>query len=134
MVSSSKPQSPKNIAVVLEISSDGDSFTEGFPVKLQIVKDGQIIKEEDDLPRIPSAPEMPQLYQNWQTISGENSRQLQAVPAQITNVANLEAWRTTAEDLEKYCSRWFQHWAFKNLRDRIVAKTKTISNTSVLII
>jgi branched-chain amino acid transport system substrate-binding protein len=134
MVSSSKPESPKNIAVVLEISSDGFSFAEGFPVKLQIVKDGQIIREEDDLQRIPPAPEMPQLYQNWQTISGENSRQLQAVPAQITNVANLEDWRRTAEDLERYCSRWFQHWAFRNLRDRIVAKTKALSNTFVSII
>lgn len=120
--SSSKPQTPENVAVVLEFS-DG-SFDEGFSVKLQILKDGRTIHEDDDLPNIPPAPELPQLYHDWQDISLENSRKLQAVPAQVTNVA---AWKQTVKDLEETCQLWFKNNAFNSLRDRILANTRRVS-------
>lgn len=67
VLSSPRPQPPENVTVVLEIS-DG-SFVDGFSVKLQILEDGRTIQEDHDLPDIPAAPEMPQLYENWQNIS-----------------------------------------------------------------
>lgn len=127
-----KLQPPQNVTVVLEIISG--SFADGFSVKLQILEDGLTIQEEDDFPHIPAAPEMPQLYQQWQNVSLENSRKLQAVPAQITNVANLENWKQRSQELENYCRKWFKDNAFNNLRDRIRANTKVISDQSVPII
>lgn len=130
--SSSSPQPPKNVAVVLRISAG--SFVDGFSVSLQILEDGQIIQEHDDLPPIPAAPEIPQLYQDWQNISLEGSRQLQAVSGQVTNVANLENWRQRTQRLEDYCRRWFQDRAFSSLRDRIRANTRVRTDQSVPII
>ncbi|HIK06067.1 MAG TPA: ABC transporter substrate-binding protein [Trichormus sp. M33_DOE_039] len=130
--SSSRPQHPENVTVVLEIS-DG-SFVDGFCVKLQILEDGRTIQEDDDLPDIPAAPEMPQLYQDWQNISLENSRKLQAVPAQITNVATLETWKNRTEELENFCRRWFKDNTFNSLRDRIRANTRVSNDQSVPII
>ncbi|MBD2364450.1 ABC transporter substrate-binding protein [Anabaena minutissima FACHB-250] len=130
--SSARPKIPENVAVVLEIS--GGSFADGFSVKLQILEDGRTIQDDDDLPHIPAASEMPQLYQEWKNTSLENSRQLQAVPAQVTNVANLETWRQRAEELENYCRRWFEDSAFRSLRDRIRANTRVSTDQSVPII
>ncbi|MCC5665600.1 ABC transporter substrate-binding protein [Nostoc sp. CHAB 5784] len=130
--SSSSPQPPENVAVVLRISAG--SFVDGFSVSLQILEDGQIIQEHDDLPAIPAAPEIPQLYQEWQNISLEGSRQLQAVPGQVTNVANLENWRQRTQRLEDYCREWFQDRAFSSLRDRIRANTRVRTDQSVPII
>ncbi|MCC5613746.1 ABC transporter substrate-binding protein [Nostoc sp. CHAB 5836] len=130
--SSSSPQLPKNVAVVLRISAG--SFVDGFSVSLQILEDGQIIQEHDDLPLIPAAPEIPQLYQEWQNISLEGSRQLQAVSGQVTNVANVENWRQRTQRLEDYCRRWFQDRAFSSLRDRIRANTRIRTDQSVPII
>ncbi|HEY9801925.1 MAG TPA: ABC transporter substrate-binding protein [Leptolyngbyaceae cyanobacterium] len=127
--SSSKRQTPENVAVVVEFS-DG-SFDEGFSVKLLILKDGRTIQEDDDLPIIPPAPQMPQLYHDWHEISLRNSRQLQAVPAQVTNVG---AWKQTVKDLEKTCDQWFKNYAFNSLRDRILANTRVSADQSVPII
>ncbi len=131
---SSSPQLPQNVAVFLQISAG--SFADGFPVLLRILEDGQIIQEHDDLPAIPAAPEMPQLYSEWQEISLESSRQLQAVSGQVTNVSNpdLENWRQRTKDLHNYCRTWFRHSAFSSLRDRIRANTRFRTDQSVPII
>ncbi|WP_427158893.1 ABC transporter substrate-binding protein [Aliinostoc sp. HNIBRCY26] len=130
--SSSRPQPPENVSVIVEIS-DG-SFVDGFSVRLKILEDGRTIQDDDDLPDIPAAPEIPQLYENWKDISLENSRKLQAVPAQVTNVATLENWRTRAEELENLCRSWFKNHAFNSLRDRIRANTRVSHDQSVPII
>lgn len=124
-------QIPENVAVVLEISSG--SFDDGFYVKLKILEDGRTIQEDDDLPHLPPGLKIPQLYQDWRKISLEKSRTLQAVPGQVTNVA-LEDWRQRAEELENDCKTWFQHQAFKSLRDRIQANIKVKADQSVPII
>ncbi|MBD2353268.1 ABC transporter substrate-binding protein [Tolypothrix sp. FACHB-123] len=131
VLSSSSLQPPQNVAVVLEISSG--SFDDGFCVKVQILEDGKIIEEHNDLTEIPAASEIPQLYENWQDILLENSRTLQAVPGQVTNVA-LDSWKKRAEELENYCKNWFQNPAFKSLRDRIQANIKVKADQSVPII
>ncbi len=129
--SPSSPQLPQNVAVVIRISAG--SFTEGFPLLLQILEDGQIIREYDDLPAIPAAPEMQQLYRQWQEISLENSRVLQAVPGQATNVSYAD-WRQTTTELREYCNTWFRHTAFSSLRDRIRANARVRADQSVPII
>ncbi|MBD2504973.1 ABC transporter substrate-binding protein [Anabaena azotica] len=131
--SSSSPQPHENVSVILEFS-DG-SFDNGFSVKLRILEDGVIIREDNDFPIIPAAPAMPQLYDSWQNTSLENSRKLQAVPAQITHQeVDTEAWKERAEALEQYCRSWFKHWAFKSLRDCILANININNNQSIPII
>ncbi|MGH1394680.1 MAG: hypothetical protein ACRAVC_11685, partial [Trichormus sp.] len=112
---SSKPQLPENVTVIIEINHG--SFVDGFAVKLQILEDGLTIQDDDNLPNIPPAPEIPQLYEDWKNISLENSgqnippennRQLQAVPVQVTNVASRETWRNIVDELENACRRWFE--------------------------
>jgi branched-chain amino acid transport system substrate-binding protein len=132
VLSSSSLQPPENVAVVLEISSG--SFDDGFCVQLQILEDGKIIEEHNDLTDIPPASAMPQLYQEWQNISLNNSRQLQAVPGQVTNIAHLVDWRQRSEELENYCQIWFQNQAFRSLRDSIRANIKVTADQSVPII
>ncbi|BAY64390.1 extracellular ligand-binding receptor [Calothrix brevissima NIES-22] len=131
VLSSSSLQPPQNVAVVLEISSG--SFDDGFCVRVQIFEDGKIIDEHNDLTEIPPASPIPKLYENWQDILLENSRTLQAVPGQVTNVA-LDSWKQRAEELENYCKNWFQNPAFKSLRDRIQANIKVKADQSVPII
>ncbi|BCL35248.1 hypothetical protein NSMS1_16950 [Nostoc sp. MS1] len=105
-------------------------------MKLRILEDGVTVREDDDLPNIPAAPEMPQLYRDWQNISLENSRKLQAVPAQVTNVdmATLETWKHRAEELETFCRVWFKNNTFNSLRDRILANTRIHNDQSIPII
>lgn len=129
---SSKPQLPENVTVIIEINHG--SFVDGFAVKLQILEDGLTIQDDDNLPKIPAASEIPQLYEDWQNISLENSRQLQAVPVQVTNVASRETWRNIAEELENACRRWFEDHTFNSLRDRILANTRVKTDQSVPII
>lgn len=128
----SDPQSPQNIAVVLQIGNG--SFADGFAVTIRIIEDGQLVQEHHDLLNIPAAAEMSRLYDEWHGISLENSRILQAVPAQVTNVATLEDWRQRTDRLEDYCKRWFQESAFGSLRDRIRANTRARNEQSVPII
>lgn len=129
--SSFKP--PQNVAVVLEIN--GGSFDDGFSVTLRILEDGRIIKEDRNLLSLPAAPEMPRLYQEWQKISLIGSRKLQAVPAQETNVADLEKWQESAKRLEQYCRNWFQEQqTFGRLSDRIQGNKRVVYDQSVPII
>jgi branched-chain amino acid transport system substrate-binding protein len=116
---------------------------DGFAVKLQILEDGLTIQDHNNLPNIPPAPEIPQLYEDWrnislensgQNISPENNRQLQAVPVQVTNVASRETWRNIAEELENACRRWFNHRDFNSLRDRILSNPRVRTDQSVPII
>jgi branched-chain amino acid transport system substrate-binding protein len=131
---------PQNVAVVLRMGAG--SFANGFSVALQILEEGQLIQEHHDLSHLPAAPEMLKLYQEWQNRSVENSRKLQestsrklqAVPAQKTNVADLEDWRQKTEILEDYCRRWFQEQAFRSLRDRIQANIKFRTDQAVPIL
>ena len=131
---------PQNVAVVLRIGAG--SFASGFSVALQILEEGQLIQEHHDLSDLPAASDMLRLYQEWQDRSVENSRtlqketnrKLQAVPAQTTNVADLEDWRQKTERLEDYCRRWFQEHPFRSLRDRIQANIKFRIDQAVPII
>lgn len=137
---SSDHRHPQSVAVVLRMGAG--SFADGFSVTLQILEEGQLIQEHHDLSRLPAADDMLRLYQEWQSRSVENSRKLQeetsrklqAVPAQKTNVADLEDWRQKTERLEDYCRRWFQEQAFRSLRDRIQANIKFKTDQAVPII
>ncbi|MEH2268673.1 MAG: ABC transporter substrate-binding protein [Nostoc sp.] len=129
--SPSSPQFPQNVAVVIEINAG--SFVEGFSLSLQIFEDGRIIQEHNNLPPIPAAPQMPQLYGEWQKISGDRSRALQAVSGQETNVSDAD-WRKRTTDLSDCCRRWFRDNAFGSLRDRIRANARVRTDQSVPII
>ncbi|MFN6526197.1 ABC transporter substrate-binding protein [Nostoc sp. ChiSLP03a] len=129
--SPSSPQFPQNVAVVIRISAG--SFAEGFTLSLQILEDGRTIQEYNDLPVIPAAPEMPQLYGEWQEISLERSRALQAISGQKTNVSYAD-WRQRTTDLRDRCRTWFRHTAFSSLRDRIRANARVRKDQSVPII
>lgn len=123
---------PQNVAVVLRINSG--SFADGFPVTLQILEEGQIIQEEDHVLRIPAASDLPTLYQEWNELSLEGSRQLQAVPAQITNIAAKEKWEQTTERLAAQCRNWFQDQSFRQLSNEIRAHEKVTLDQSVPVI
>jgi branched-chain amino acid transport system substrate-binding protein len=131
---------PQNVAVVLRIGAG--NFASRFSVVLQILEEGQLIQEHHDLSPLPAAADMLKLYQEWQDRSVENSRKLQAatsrkiqaVPAQKTNVADLEDWRQKTQILEDYCRRWFQEQAFRSLRDRIQANVKFRTDQAVPIL
>lgn len=129
---SSSPQPPQNVAVVLRISEG--SFDRGFPVTLQILEDGQIVQDDDHFLCIPAAPEMPKFYQEWNEIFLEGSRQLQTVPAQVTNVAAKKKWEQTTERFAAHCRSWFQDQSFGRLGDRIRANRKVSMDQSVPII
>jgi branched-chain amino acid transport system substrate-binding protein len=103
-------------------------------VTLQILEEGQIIQEDDHFLRLPAAPEIPKLYQEWNEITLEGSRQLQAVPAQVTNVAAKEKWEHIAERLAAQCRSWFRDPSFERLSDRIRANRKVSTDQSVPII
>src|SRR5689334_14599920 len=101
--------SPQNVAVVLRIGAG--SFSDGFPVTLQILEDGRIIEEDQTCPRLPAAPEIPQWYQEWKTAYESlgvqlGSRQIQAVPSQMTHEASLDSCLSITTELEERLKDW----------------------------
>lgn len=93
----------QNITILLEINRG--SFTDGFPVTLRILGDGRTFQKDVNYVNLPAIPaEMVDLHQQWQQTSQHNSRILQEVREQVTNVAN-EDWRQTTQRLEISCRK-----------------------------
>ncbi|MEA5580763.1 ABC transporter substrate-binding protein [Nodularia harveyana UHCC-0300] len=133
---------PQDIAVVIQIR--GGSFTEGFPITLQILEHGRPIYESKGAKEfcLPAAPNMRKLYQQWQVHSQEGSRRLQGrllevVQAQETNISeaeNLAVWQDATEALKGYCKDWFGRSEFSQLRDRILSNSVITQESSIPII
>lgn len=121
------PQLPQNVAIVLGFNRG--SFDEGFSVTLAILEDGCTIMRDRNCPQLPAAPDIPELYQNWQAKYGELgkirkdqspkeseqqgttvqevTRALQPVDSQITHYSALDECQTAAGKLEGNLKKWF---------------------------
>lgn len=110
------------------------NFDVGFPVTLQIFENGQLIKEEKDWFRIPTAPEIPQIYKNWRDKYHVLGRAIQPVEGQTTNSSILKTCQAAARELEDYMRRWFEDIHFASLRDRIRVEAQVRADESVAII
>ncbi|NET56715.1 MAG: CHAT domain-containing protein [Symploca sp. SIO2E6] len=97
------------------------SWKQGFPVILQIAEEGSFPYLE--IPgRLPSAPEIPQYYDQWQSSYRHlpTILRLTAPAAQITNVSTTADCRQTLENLRDSLNRWLHSESFRPLRDRLL--------------
>ncbi len=131
----------QNIAVVIRIGNG--NFNQGFPVALRILEDGRTIEEIeiDEGFFLPPAPQMGELYKQWQSQSHEGSRRLQGrltpVDVQDTNISDqeqLSLWKDLTANLTNYCRNWFSAPEFGRLRDRILSTDTIRKDPSVPII
>jgi branched-chain amino acid transport system substrate-binding protein len=111
---------------ILEIG-DGD-FEYGFGATLRIGNKGKphTIEYQE---RFPPAPEIPQLYQKWQSAYdfwGKNHRQARRTrlefPPQTTNVSYWDELQAAARNLQQGLNEWFDRPSMRNLRECIVEK------------
>lgn len=111
---------------VLEIG-DGD-FERGFGATLRIGNTGKphTIEYQE---RFPPAPEIPQLYQKWQSAYdfwGKNHRYGRRTrlefPPQTTNVSYWDELQAAARNLQQGLNEWFDRPSMRNLRECIVEK------------
>ena len=146
----SADDSSNHITVVLQI--DSGSFRDGFWITLRILDNGKIVQEDGSFLQLPAAPDIPLLFQQWQTISLEggrtvqrvldtgpplerlnagDNRKLQAVQTQITNLGD---WKQYTTALEHECTQWFEALPFIHLGDRIQASCRVRQDQSIPIV
>lgn len=106
--------------VVLRIGA-GD-FEQGFPVMVQVAKEGQ--PPHLEVPgHLPPAPDVPDRYAAWQhTYYQLSGIRLTAPALQVTNVSLQEITHrceSTARTLESALKTWFQQSDFRDLREVI---------------
>lgn len=121
-------QPRQEVAVVIDFLEG--NFKKGFKVSLEILKEGTRTQQTNDLPRLPPAPELPDLYRVWQSryiAMGaqrqlSSSRSIQPVANQPTHKRSaVQDCRAAANALEQVLSDWFQSDSFQRLRDKILA-------------
>lgn len=94
------------------------NFEEGFPVTLEISENNQL-PYTDSRDWLPPAPEIPQLYAEWQAkyYGLEQVRRiLKAPPSQITNVSTRNDCEEAAKALEIRLKEWFRLPSLQSLR------------------
>jgi branched-chain amino acid transport system substrate-binding protein len=97
---------------------DKGNFDDGFPVTLEISQNNQL-PYTDIRDWLPPAPEIPQLYEQWQGkyYGLEQVRRiLKAPPSQITNVSSKNDCEEAAKALEDRIREWFQQPSLEKLR------------------
>ncbi|HEY9834300.1 MAG TPA: hypothetical protein V6D26_27355, partial [Stenomitos sp.] len=105
-----------NKLVALKIGKG--NFEEGFPVTLEISENNQL-PYTDSRDWLPPAPEIPQLYAQWQAkyYGLEQVRRiLKAPPSQVTNVSTRNDCEEAAKALENRLKEWFQLPSLQSLR------------------
>ncbi|MCJ8283645.1 MAG: CHAT domain-containing protein, partial [Rivularia sp. ALOHA_DT_140] len=120
-----------NKLVVLNI--DEGSFEQGFPVRLGIGEDGRI--HYRSRVALPTAPEIPRLYKEWQKIYrklGDN-RQIDVPSAQVTRVSIINDENEARYKFEEYLRRWFSQLSWRELRVRIEERTQPDEPIRVII-
>ncbi len=117
-----------NKLIILSIG-DGD-FDRGFPVELRIGHAGKPHNVEFR-GRLPSAPELPQLYARWQTAYyswGANHRWWRILrvefPPQTTNVSHWDECNHSAQALQKQLKQWFDQPEMRDLREQILIEVR----------
>lgn len=98
------------------------SFEQGFPVILQISEESQL-PYTDMKDGLPPAPEIPELYQQWQDkyYGLEPMRRVIKIhPAQITNFSSRKDCEEAAEALEARMKEWFNQPSLLNLRRHLL--------------
>lgn len=100
--------------VVFEI--EAGSFSQGFPVKLRIRQPGRsdILKASGQLA---PAPEIPQLYQDWQSRYWDlGGKRLIRIPqTQTTNVSGIDDCHQAAQALKQGLNEWLNQRSLRRL-------------------
>jgi hypothetical protein len=109
------------MAKLVTVKLGEGNWEQGFPVILQIAEEGSPPSIEVT-GRLPSAPEIPQNYDQWQS----SYRHLPVVvrltaPAtQITNVSTTADCRQTLQTLQDSLKRWLNSESFRPVRERLL--------------
>ncbi|MBL1174559.1 CHAT domain-containing protein [Pantanalinema sp. GBBB05] len=110
------------------------NFEQGFSVVLQI-------SEEGDRPffqtigHLPAAPQLPQLYKNWQTIyhgfddrtrkhTTASPHRLEIPAGQVTNVSMRDECDNVAHTLAEQLNQWLRSETFRPIREGILENLK----------
>ncbi|MBE9098308.1 substrate-binding domain-containing protein [Vacuolonema iberomarrocanum] len=102
--------------VVLKVGNG--SFDQGFPVTLQISDEGKLPHVERQ-GSLPANSELPQLYEQWQSVYSQSGGMRIRVPPQVTNVSYVEACEANAHRLELALKAWFKQPAIRDLKEHI---------------
>lgn len=118
-------QPHREMAVVIDFLSG--TLETGFTVSLEVYQDRTRLRQINELPKLPPAPELRALYRVWRsryialgsTASG-STRTIQPVANQPTHSRSaIQDCRAAAKALESALASWFQTDAFKYLRHQI---------------
>jgi len=110
--------------VVLHVG-EGD-LTVGFSVTLQIGEAGLLRSMQFTKGRLAAAPELPTLYEQWQSAYRKCLKanfRLDVPDTQVTNVSRhnfLQDCARTATQLEKHLNNWLNSDVFRPVKDRML--------------
>ena len=118
-------------SIVLRVGKG--SFEHGFQVSLQVLENGCLIRNFNNCSPLPSAPHLPQAYEEWQqkySQLGQNSQlgqicQVEPVEEQNTHFSTVEPLQdcqASCNSLKQSLRNWFCSDSFESLRYRIEAQ------------
>ena len=108
----------------------GDSFEQGFSIRLRIEEDGNRLLAEGK-GKLPPAPEIPQYYRRWQDIyfnlglSLGLPFRLEAPAAQVTNYS-IQECNNAAEVLRHSLNTWLRSESFRSVRETVLTVLASI--------
>lgn len=111
---------------------NGD-FEQGFPINMQISEEGKLIHESDV--QLPAAPEIPVLYQKWQTEYSSKvlvQRIIESPQNQVTNVSSRQDCKEAANKLKAGMKKWFETSSFTDLRRHVLDLVKNEESASLI--
>lgn len=111
------------------------SFDEGFSVTLRFGEEGKNLSNKLS-GRLPSAPSIPELYENWLSIyrqSAINQRKLEKPQSQLTNFSYSESCEEAAQNLIDKLNDWLIEKDFIFLQNQLLKYLKPSDSLRILI-
>jgi branched-chain amino acid transport system substrate-binding protein len=104
---------------LIEIEVRSGNFQQGFAVVVRIGESGK--RHSVDIPGyFPAAPELPELFDRWQTVYRKSGGMRLDFPPQTSNVSYWDACDSATRSLHDGLENWFEHRSMRNIREHII--------------
>ncbi len=113
---------------------DGNFEQEGFSVTLQIGDEGKH-HDTEIIGKLPSAPELPELYDDWQFSYRRLGLpvRLEAPSADVTNIATIANCQEAAEILTDSFNQWLNSEPFRPVKETFLRKLKPSDKIRIIL-
>jgi branched-chain amino acid transport system substrate-binding protein len=108
---------------LIEIEVRSGNFQQGFAVVVRIGESGK--RHTVDVPgHFPAAPELPELFDRWQSVYRKSGGMRLDFPPQTSNVSYWDACDSATRALRDRLEEWFEHRSMRNIREHIIEEVR----------